>query len=350
MLVTCALVAQLNAPFAITLNQNAQRIVETAVSKQVESNSTPAIYCAVSWQGRIVAQFCKGRKRLSSSEQVSLSDRLMIGSISKSVTAVVASTFIQEGSLKWTTSVGEYLPEIAAKFPTHKSLTANVLQLIQHNSGLPRGNDHEFAGKPPQEWRQHFVETMFTKAPVGNPGEKTEYSAGQTVLGRMLEVHHKTSFEELCKNRLFVPLQLSSFGWGKPWEQYPNQPKGIAFLNDKEIEPLDGWNLYIKNDPSGGMHCTITDLCRYATVFAVGDSIGVPALSKSTVSALNRNLGGNPRSWGGATGLGDYSQCYVDPQAQLAIAIVVLKDAGRGGTDKVNAIQSDIISVFKKGR
>lgn len=341
-----AIIASQSQVIPETIDGQAQSALTSIVRKHVDSGRMPAIYAAVSVRGRIIASVAAGRTRLDANTATKTTDRVMIGSISKGVTAMVIGTLVDQRNLDWNTRVKDALPKIASEFPDHPAIEATYVDLISHRSGLPRGDEHKFLDKSGQEWRVNYARAMFRKAPLAGFRQGVHYSAGGSLAALMAETMLKTTFEDLCNEALFKRFGLSSFGWGKPWEKLESEPMGLVLQEGELLHPKEGWNTYIKHDPSGGMHCNINDLCRYATLLAFGGTGSIPGFNKSISTSLLERFGNQPGSGGGATGLGDYSEVYVDPKAQLAIACVVLMQAQDGGQAKVQGIIGDVKKAF----
>lgn len=328
------------------INPEAQAALTTIVNRHVGSDQFPAIFAAVSVRGRIIASVAVGKRRLDGTSTVKITDRVMIGSISKGVTAMVIAMLVDQRKLEWTSRVKDALPDLAREFRDHPAIEATYIDLISHRSGLPRGDEHKFVDKSGQEWRVNYARAMFRKAPLAGFREGVHYSAGGSLAALMAETTLKTTFEELSDETLFKRFGLTSFGWGKPWEKLESEPMGLVLQEGRLLHPQEGWNTYIKHDPSGGMHCNINDLCRYATMLAFGGTGGIPGFNKPISTSLIERFGNQPGSGGGATGLGDYSEVYVDPKAQLAIACVVLMQMQDGGQARVQAIIGDVKRAF----
>jgi len=330
-------------PFPVAIDSFAQKQLQDVVNQQSGTGGLPAVYAAASVNGRIVAVACAGRKTIDGEVKALVTDKLMIGSISKGVTATVIAALVSQGKLRWTQTVREALPDFSAKFGDHPALEATFVDLISHKSGLPNGDAHMHLAKPPPAWRRSYAESMFSKPMAARfRSQEGHYSAGSTVAAHMAERLLESSFEDISKKYLFSPMKMETFGWGKPWELDKTQPMPTKTFNGKLVHPGADWNVYIKNDPSGGMHCSIADLCRYATIHAEGESRNLPGISTSTIQAMHRTFGLTPGSGGGATGLGEYSQIYVDPQRRFAVVCVALLEPSEGGQAKVEAVLNQV--------
>lgn len=193
-----------------------------------------------------------------------------VGSLTKSMTAVLAGILVQEGVLDWDTHLLDVFPELAA---TARPEYANVelKDLLSHRGGLfPAISAEQLAELPslsgtPKQQRQALVNWLLQKPSTSLPGLKTQYSNGDYIAAAaMLERLTWQSYETLLQNRLFTPLGSSvAFGtpgtgndepWGHRWEAN----RWVA------ISPKDPENQFPDfANPAGGAKLTAEALARY---------------------------------------------------------------------------------------
>src|SRR5262249_20455813 len=150
-------------------------------------------------------------------------DRFHLGSCTKSMTATMIATLVEEGKLGWTTSVGEGFPELAEQMkPAWKSVT--IEQLLTHRRGAPAGLDAGgLLGRlwkregTPREQRVTLVRGVLEREPEAAAGTRFIYSnAGFAIAGAMAEKVAGEAWEDLMRERIFGPLGMTSAGFGAP--------------------------------------------------------------------------------------------------------------------------------------
>src|SRR5207302_1939645 len=72
----------------------------------------PALVAAAIQNGKLTALGAVGTRRAGHAERVSLSDRFHLGSCTKSMTATLCAMLIEQGKLKWETTIAESFPEL----------------------------------------------------------------------------------------------------------------------------------------------------------------------------------------------------------------------------------------------
>ena len=196
-------------------------------------------------------------------------DVFHVGSITKSMTAVVAASMVEAGVISWTTAVGEVLGGL----PLHDDVKPVTLwQLLRHRSGLRRdlpGDLQERLGREGRslmEQRRGLARVMLAEPLEQPPENGYGYSnAGYTMAGLMLETVAGQAWEELVAARVFLPLGLTSAGFGAPARTptVTNQPWGHR-ADGSVVEPGPGDDNGPAMGPAGTVHLSLPDLANYA--------------------------------------------------------------------------------------
>jgi CubicO group peptidase (beta-lactamase class C family) len=163
--------------------------------------------------------------------------------------------------------------------PEYRSVT--VAQLLSHEAGIQPFEDDaapEFLGIPslegePQAQRRRFVAYALSLAPVHPPGTAFRYSnAGFTVAGSIAESITGKAFEELMKERIFTPLEMTTAGFGWPNVRDPQAPWGHVEQDGKlaPTPPDDPYRLSPWTAPAGDLSMSLPDLAKLARVHLRG--------------------------------------------------------------------------------
>ena len=106
----------------------------------LERYDLPALAAAIIKNGEIIASGAVGTRRAGTNNPVMIEDRFHIGSDTKAMTALIAAMLVEAGKLRWTSTVAEVFPELAATMdPALKGVTLE--QLLSHTSGIPSDTD-----------------------------------------------------------------------------------------------------------------------------------------------------------------------------------------------------------------
>ncbi|MFO0839361.1 MAG: serine hydrolase domain-containing protein [Phycisphaerae bacterium] len=283
-----------------------------------EQYKTPALAAAVTRGGGMLAIGAVGVRRAGENEPVSVGDCFHIGSCTKAMTATLCARLVDEGNLRWDTTLGESFADLRNDVrPEYLNVTLE--QLLQHRSGLP---DDRQPGASFMEIaalsgemrarRHELVRIALDQTPTDKPGKKMNYSNfGYAIAGAMCEQAADATWEDLIRAKLFVPLGMKSAGFGAPGDaERVDQPFGHTARPGAEPTPVPpgpaGDNPAVIG-PGGTVHCSIGDWARFAAFHlrADGRELGLkPETMKrlhADVSKLEYAMGWGlgPKQWHG---------------------------------------------------
>ena len=117
-----------------------QTSIDVTLKPYLSQYDLLAIAAAVVKRGVIVSSGAVGTRRSGSTIPVTVNDRFHIGSDTKAMTALLAAIMVEEGKLKWHSTIAEVFPEIADSMdPGVRKVTLE--QLLSHTSGMPADNE-----------------------------------------------------------------------------------------------------------------------------------------------------------------------------------------------------------------
>lgn len=236
----------------------------------------PALAAAVCHAGTMVAASATGVRVQGSDIKVTLDDRFHLGSDTKAMTATLAGMAVEEGRLRWTSTIGEVL---GSQVPgLHPRLAAVTLeQLLSHSGGAPTDSEQldsvyfnadTFTYNLPV-LRLRAVRAIKSQAPIATPGKEFHYSnMGYVIAGAMLEQVTGVSWEEYITRRLFEPLRLTSAGLGPQTSTGRiDAPVGHRLAEDGTVTPML-WSTPADNPPmlgpAGVAHMSVVDFATWA--------------------------------------------------------------------------------------
>ncbi|HTB84362.1 MAG TPA: serine hydrolase domain-containing protein [Candidatus Sulfotelmatobacter sp.] len=265
----------------------------TKLSDIVPQYGIPAIAVVVTKDGQICDRFAAGVRKWGDSTPVTTNDQFHIGSCTKSMTATLAGILIDEGKLRWDTTIGEVFPELKGKMDKQYE-TVTLEQLLHHEGGVP-SEPPSAAWKrawkeigTPREQRYEFIQAVLAQPPAAPPGTRIVYSnQGYAIVGAMIEKITDRDYETLITEKLFKPLYMDTAGFGPPGTKgQVDQPWG-------HIRKL-GMTIPVQVDnppaiaPAGRVHASMDDLARYAMLHL---QTGTNALLKpETLARLHKSV------------------------------------------------------------
>ena len=250
----------------------------TTLENLRKQHELPALAVVVLKDGKVCDRTAVGVRKLGDPTLVTTNDVFHIGSCTKSMTATLAAMVIEDGKLRWDSTIAEVFPELKGKMDRQFE-AVTVEQLLTHRGGVP-------GAAPPQAWkralketgtpveqRTEFVQEVLSEPPQAMPGTKMIYSnQGYTIVGAMLEKLTGKSWETLITERLFKPLHMNSAGFGPPGTKGKvDQPWGHSWGFGVTPSQRDNPTAIA---PAGRVHCSLDDLARFVQIHLEGERTG----------------------------------------------------------------------------
>ena len=253
----------------------AQNPLDSVISPYLSRYDLPAIAAAVVKNGEVISAGAVGVRRVGLQIPVTVNDRFHLGSDTKAMTALLAAMMVEEGKLRWNSTMAEVFPELAEKMdPGLNRVTLE--QLLSHTSGIPSDNkdfgnllkDSLFQEGNLDELRYWLVQKWSRLPLASERGTKFAYSnMNYTIVGAMIERVYGETWDESITKRIFIPLNLSTAGLGAQSSLGKiDAPLGHAVIDGKVKAFLAGPN----GDnppiigPAGIAHMSILDFALWA--------------------------------------------------------------------------------------
>lgn len=228
-----------------------------------------------------------GLRAAGTSAAVERDDRWHLGSCTKALTATLAARLVEQGLVRWETTLGEVFGPAAPPARRVEGFDeawadARLEALLQHRGGAPARLPPglwlalRLRGGTPRAQRRALVEGLLEAAPSSPPGRAFEYSnAGYALAGALLEELADASFEELIERELFVPLGMDEAGFGPPGSvDGLDQPRGHEALESggwQAVPPLALADNPAAIGPAGGVHASLASWARFVRAHLVED-------------------------------------------------------------------------------
>ncbi len=329
----------------------------TAPSQPLEDilkeRSLPALAVVVVKDGKICDREAVGVRKWGDPTPVTTNDVFHIGSCTKSMTATLTAILIEEGKLRWDTTIAEVFPELKGKMDKQYE-TVTIEQLLHHRGGVPGGPPAAAwkrawgqQGTPTQQ-RREFIEAVLAQPPAAAPGTMMIYSnQGYAIAGAMLEKITGEDYETLITEKLFKPLHMDTAGFGSPGTtDQVDQPWGHVHKLLMTI-PVQADNPPAIT-PAGRVHCSLDDLARFVMLHLQPATNGL--LKPETLARLHAPAAGTTadeqnyacgwvvlqRDWAGGTTLmhnGSNTMWYVVMWLAPAKDFAVIAATNIAGSD-----------------
>ncbi|MEM1416915.1 MAG: serine hydrolase domain-containing protein [Myxococcota bacterium] len=277
---------------------------------QVEAGVCPGYLYVVARDGELQATERGGTARVGADEPFTPTTPVRIASMTKPVTAALALTLVDAGTMRLDQAAADFVPELAnlrvatepnagqdGEIPTEAlARPLTVRDLLTHTSGLSY-----FFGPPSDlvamnaalgfEGRPTLEEAVRAIAgvPLGlQPGARWAYSWSSDVLGRVVEVAAGEPLEDYAERTIFAPLGMGATGFplGTAPESLPP-----LYIHDEGGALVEETNDMLVDTAfasgGGGLVSTAADYLRFAQMLANdGELEGTRVLSEASARAL----------------------------------------------------------------
>jgi CubicO group peptidase (beta-lactamase class C family) len=229
-----------------------------------------------------------GIRKIGSPDLIQTDDLVHLGSCTKAMTATMIGTLIDEGKLRWDSTVREVFPDWADRIhPDYSTVTLN--QMTSHRGGFPHDVEWWEGGRglTVVEQRRALLLKALQNPPELKPGSEYHYSnVGFVLAGMMAEQVTRTPWEQLMNRRVFGPLKMTTAGFGPPGTPGRVDHAWGHQASGKLVEAVHQDNAPAMG-PAGTVHCSMRDWGKFGSYHMEGSLGGVKLLKPETLKALH---------------------------------------------------------------
>ena len=249
--------------------ESAIALFEAKLATDVANDSLGAITAGVFVENKVVWK--KGFGWADPQNQIPAGGETIyrIGSISKSMTAVLMIQMTKKGHFSLDDPIERFLPEIKLLQLPAGSKPVTFRLLATHTAGFAQEPDlPDAAAGPIETWEQKIIASIPTITFIAKPGDKYSYSnIGYGVLGLAVSRAAQRPFMDLMHEFMFSPLGMSSTAFILTTDMKERLSVGYANEQASPIGP--GKPAYEHAGrgykvPNGGVYSTVDDLAKFA--------------------------------------------------------------------------------------
>ena len=258
------------------------------LQKFVDDGTFSGIVTLVAKDGKVAQLSAIGQADLEAERPMTRNTMFAIASMTKPITATALMILVDEDKVSLDEPVSHFIPEFSKSTVNNDeelSREITVRDVLTHTSGL--------VGSQGVKESLEATAKELAARPFGfQPGTKWQYSPGMNVVGRIIEVASRKSYEEFLQDRIFRPLAMTNTTF-HPTEK---QKKRLATMygpgkNGEGLQPTKNWIVEDSNsapaNPSGGLFSTATDMAKFYQMILNGGKLdGVRIVSEDAVKQM----------------------------------------------------------------
>ncbi len=271
----CAAVFMIGGTLILQQNAVQGQTINHKLEPYLKSGNLPAVAAAVVERGVLTEYGAVGTRKMGADIPVTIHDKFHLGSDGKAMTATIAGMMIEEGKLKWDSTLGDVFPELKKSMaPGVEKVTLE--QLLSHTSGM-RADDENLMKLLKDTFdvdgdlndQRYWLLQESVKLPlVAEPSKAWAYNnRGYTIAGAMIERVSGKPWDELIVERIFEPFELTTAGLGTQSTLGKiDAPLGHVVQKDGKVKSyMAGPNAdnSLVLGPAGTLHLSILDLATW---------------------------------------------------------------------------------------
>lgn len=232
--------------------------IRRLLAERMEGNSVGVVVGVIEPHGRRVVT--SGKTGASDARPLDGDTVFQIGSVTKVFTGLLLADMVQRGEVKIDDPASKYLPP-GVRMP-QRGRPITLMDLSKHWSALPSMPTNFSLQASPNPYAGYSVKQLYrflSNYELPREPGKQEYSnLGVALLGRLLARHAGMEYETFLKERILVPLGLTSTSITLNAEQARRLVPG----HDRFLEPVETWELLVM-PASGSLRSTANDLLSF---------------------------------------------------------------------------------------
>ncbi len=171
------------------------------------ASGVPGLAYAVVVDGEITSVGARGVVKIGGDIEVTPDTPFVIGSISKSFTALAVMQLVEAGEVDLDTEVSQYLDGFSGR----PAGAITIRQLLSHTSGFStlQGNTSHTDATSGKDDLERSVDGLAEVTPAYEPGERWEYSnTNYQILGRLIEVVSGQEYQAYVTANILEPVGM----------------------------------------------------------------------------------------------------------------------------------------------
>lgn len=267
---------------------------DSYLQEEMDAQKMPALSVLIFKEDNILHETYLGQTNIVQNTSLVNDHLFLLASVSKVITATALLQLYDDGLLSLDDNINDYL-SFTVNHPDYTT-AITIKMLLTHTSGIADGSaldSQYYYGEDSPIALDSFMENYLV--PNGSfyadenfypfePGEKHEYSnTGSALMAVLVEQISGMSFNEYCKQHIFIPLQMTNTSWRlDEITQTIVQP--YKYTNN-QFEAIDHYTF--TDYPNGGLRSTAQDLSTFFGAFTLDGTVNNYELLKAqTISEM----------------------------------------------------------------
>lgn len=259
--------------------------LQAAIETVLKETRTPGATIAIVSRDKAEWVAGIGKADVAANQPVTADTLFRIGSVSKSFAALAALQLQEEGKLKLTDTVRQWVPDVAFVNPWEASDPVRLVHLMEHTSGFDDIHLREYALNDPtpialKDALAYGASSRICRWP---PGTRMAYcNSGPAVLAAVIEKVTGERFEDYVQEHFFNPLHMETASYF--YTPAVQQRLTRLYHNDGRT-PYPYWHIAYR--PAGAINASARDMANYVQFYLQrGGLDGTQLLSAASIKRM----------------------------------------------------------------
>jgi CubicO group peptidase (beta-lactamase class C family) len=248
----------------LSFAQTTEGLKDTIKKLLAEQNLSGAVWSTVSDKGEIVID-AHGYKNIETKELISPTDKVHVGSISKTILAAGFLRMATLGLLTLDDPVKKHLPNLPIDNQWDKSSPLTIRHLLDHTSGLTNAKLwHIFSttATPTTPLEFVYINNPSLLKIWARPGSIYSYSnLGYTILGMIIEKITQERYERFLDENLLKPLGMTNSTFEFVSQTGNDADKRLAYGHFDDGTAVSAIPMHLR--PAGQLTTTAGDIGKF---------------------------------------------------------------------------------------
>jgi CubicO group peptidase (beta-lactamase class C family) len=308
------------------------------IDDEMPASAVPGLAYAVVDEGELTSVGARGVVKIGDDKEVTPDTPFLIGSISKSFTALAVMQLVEAGEVDLDTEVSQYLDG----FSGMPAGAITIRQLLSHTSGFStlQGNTSHTDSTGGKDALERSVDGLAGVTPAYQPDERWEYSnTNYQILGRVIEVVSGQEYQTYVTANILEPVGMEH-SFVADGEIHESMATGHRpWFGSKR--PLADTMTHRGTAPQGGTVASVKDLALYLQMMMNGEDDVLSAEGKAQMmrpaSAVSQYYGfgwavdpGNETVWHSGSSPGFEALATLVPSERAGVVVLVNANSGLG--------------------
>jgi CubicO group peptidase (beta-lactamase class C family) len=259
--------------------------LQAAIETVLKETRTPGAGIAIVSRDQVEWVAGVGLADVATKKPVTAETLFRVGSVSKGFTALAALQLQEEGKLKLTDTVRQWVPEVPFTNPWEATDPVRLVHLMEHTSGFDDIHPRQYALNDPTpiSLQDALAIDAVSRVARWRPGTRMAYSSsGPALLAAVVEKVSGERFEDYVREHIFNPLHMdtASFFYTPEVERRLTTMYGFD-----GVTPCPYRHISLR--PAGALHASAKDMANYVRFYLQRGSLdGTQLLQAASIERM----------------------------------------------------------------